>query len=704
MSSSALCALLVNATNSDLATNGYRQTYLALFIIFLILTLAGIFIFQLRRIKSGRLAKRSLTLIVVSSFAVILSSVVVLFREYYGRQNFPCRAVLIMHELTAPLIAGPLIAKVYVHAFRLKRSQVRAGLSFAAVRKEQDRIDQKKPKEGQRFLTKISSFLFLKPKNQSISNHNNTTTINSTNPSELEDHFEVVSPHSSGHLDEEADPPLSASSPSSSPFRPASKRSLVEFDINLASASIPQQRKKSLVEGVKKKTSRQASYHNDARASSSFWWGGGNPNFKTKGSETKIALDELIKNESTWLGILMVIILAIPFIISICIRSTTDPKYIFNCDGCNFELIDVYVNWGLSIVLLGLFVFSVLLLWRTPDPLGILWEAKLCCFILIIFGSPIYLLYIFDPFHLEAEYRFTWFTFETITYLLIFMVQTFGQVYLTERTNIRLKSKNISLFRLLENVELRDMFDDHLTGEFSIENLRFWDRALHWKSFYFDLPKDEVQRRANDLYRIFISKDAAMPLNLSSANENILQTIFVKAQENPDFLVPINVFDNALKECFKLMHDGLSRFLVSDRYLQFRKLAPPDFEGDFLRNKELGLDLDVSLEEYLKQFEKPRAANSLPNNINGNNSNFESPPTPNRGKSLVEGFSLNRSDSLLTSKLILDDTEDDQRPLSMRMRGSLVETGPVEGRKVGSIVQLFTPKRSSLIESETTGL
>ncbi|KAH9251567.1 hypothetical protein BASA81_010606 [Batrachochytrium salamandrivorans] len=471
---------------------GYKESFLIAFILCVLCVAGGLMLFASMRFRSVRLAKRSFALLALSGTAALLSSIAVLFREYAGRTNFACSGTLALHYLVVPLAIGPLAVKMAIHAFRLRKSHIKAGFTLGGENKHTYETG----------MRKVSSFL-------------STTNGSFTSP----------------------------------------------------------------------------------------WWIAHDGSSLGGGRTSALFLEDLVRKESADFSLAMVLALCLPFLVAILVRALGDDKY-GQCLGCDFEYIDVYILTGLSAFLCLVFVACTVVLRNSPDPLYVVWECKLCGLVFCTMALPQLVLYVTDPGNLERDGQFTWWVLETAWVLCLFVIQSYLQVGSTLYINRSLQHHTtITLYTLLENVELRDMFDEHLVSEFSIENLRFWDRAIYWKSVYFQAVEEERERKANELYRVFIQREGAMALNLSSANLRALALAFDCGRQDP---VPSTVFDSALVECFKLMNDGLARFVRGDRYRGFKKTKPVDFEGDVLRNNELGLDIHtvISVEMYLKQFDE----------------------------------------------------------------------------------------------------
>ena len=512
-----------SSADSIHAPPGYRESFLALFILTLLFVCFGFGLFLRVRRRSGRLAKRSFSLLFLSGMALILSSLVVFFREYFGREKFNCTALLALHYLVMPLAVGPLVVRVNVHAYRLRKSQIRAGLSLGGVNKEQERIahttrDDASAEDKWWWWESFASFLTLrgKKKTQGLGSSGNllpSTTAAAVGAEDFDEFPHLVVEQHQNHI------------------------------------------KRSLAGSGRRSLAAAAAFAPPRATSFTTGW---SP--RAHDAEAELPLKELVRNESAWFGLVMVGLLSLPFVLALSLRASLEDRYYDGCVGCDLEALDVYILLGLSSLLCVLFGVSLTRVWHSADPLFVLWEAKLCMLVFLLLGFLAFILYLIDPNGWESAYLFTWLAFEPLWCAVLFFLQSYAQVLATVWINRAVGQSRISLLQLLENVELRDMFDDHLASEFSIENLRFWDRAIHWKTLYHMMGEDEAKTRAREIYHIFIARDAAMELNLSSANHKALGLAFEEGQ------IPITVFDEALEESYKLMSDGLSRFVRTEAF------------------------------------------------------------------------------------------------------------------------------------------
>ena len=79
-------------------------------------------------------------------------------------------------------------------------------------------------------------------------------------------------------------------------------------------------------------------------------------------------------------------------------------------------------------------------------------------------------------------------------------------------------------------------------SEFSVENLRFWDRATRYKAHYDRLSPADRDRIANELFSVFIKDDGAMSLNLSHDNRYTIIHAFPADQKAVVGILPVIVF------------------------------------------------------------------------------------------------------------------------------------------------------------------
>nr|XP_056706209.1 regulator of G-protein signaling 10 [Euleptes europaea] len=117
-----------------------------------------------------------------------------------------------------------------------------------------------------------------------------------------------------------------------------------------------------------------------------------------------------------------------------------------------------------------------------------------------------------------------------------------------------------SLENLLEDPEGIKRFREFLKKEFSEENVLFW---LACEEFKKTQDKNQMQKKANEIYMTFLSSKASFQVNVegqSRLDESIL--------EEPHILM----FQKLQDQIFNLMkYDSYSRFLKSDMFLKLKQ-------------------------------------------------------------------------------------------------------------------------------------
>jgi hypothetical protein len=693
MSSSSSCP---NISSLPSPTPIHATAYLVLYILFSSLTIIGLFSFLYLKQSLGRLKKRSGTLVIASCTGALLAFVVILLREWFSPNEFPCTLLISGHLLSVPVVLGPLVAKLFVHQWRMRRAAVRAALSFAALRREQERIDEEK-KEKQTtaglsaLATDVAEFVTLKRSKSKGAMLTAKVDLETGN-------FEMALPgQPSFRIDEdqeEAPPSKIETRASKSALRKQQQQQSRENDGSRSPTSSPSTNQPGNGNNNNNNNStpninnNQRPSTNDSQQKRQSSIGGwfSSPIFTVglgqSDAEPEIPLKDLLRHESSVFGLVLSVLFSIPSIVSITIRMTTDPTYSSTtlCYGCVFEPQDVYLVIGLLIVILISFFRGAWMVRAAPDPLGVVSEVIGSVSFALLFCGIGFILHLTDPAQMDESRQFAWLTFEAIGMMGVVIWQTYGQIFAAIWSN-RLQGNNISLFRVLENTELRILFDHHLAREISIENLRFWDRAVIWKANYAAMDSETRQKYAQELYHVFIQHDAAMPLNLSSTNQRALDQAFYYGAPN----VGRDVFDNALREAYKLMKDGLSRFVRTKAFL--KSAAKSDFKGDEMRNQEMGLGrLDLDIGEYLAQLStfnaRPsrtdrRVSHMLKITTNGLNSTTNTTSGSNNGgvgnnnnSSLSDrdlGGSPGRRRSTMEVIAGGDDDRGVSRPLSMKL-------------------------------------
>lgn len=122
---------------------------------------------------------------------------------------------------------------------------------------------------------------------------------------------------------------------------------------------------------------------------------------------------------------------------------------------------------------------------------------------------------------------------------------------------------NLTLAQVLSSKRGVDLFQSHLAQEFNLENIVFYKSALRWKNNYDSFPTEQGREDvANNIFTAFIPERAAMQINLSSRQQRALIATFALPESRPR-----DVFDDAIKEVFKLMdRDSFQRFQDTEAY------------------------------------------------------------------------------------------------------------------------------------------
>jgi len=163
-----------------------------------------------------------------------------------------------------------------------------------------------------------------------------------------------------------------------------------------------------------------------------------------------LSIEELVRDDSTAYGVFLVFLFCLPFFIALIIRTTTDPTYLHECVGCQFETTDTIIVLILAIIMVIPYLIIMWRTWRAPDPLGIVIEARMTFYMGVIFALPIFILYMADPGNIQVHLYFSWLTVEATGVMAIMLIQTYAQILLA-RWASQVPSQ-INLLRSLENV------------------------------------------------------------------------------------------------------------------------------------------------------------------------------------------------------------------------------------------------------------
>jgi len=135
------------------------------------------------------------------------------------------------------------------------------------------------------------------------------------------------------------------------------------------------------------------------------------------------------------------------------------------------------------------------------------------------------------------------------------------------------KGREALVDEIAKSTELLEIFEEHLTKEFTLENMRFYMEALKFKSQFFD-NKDKSIVKARKLYNVYVSSAAIFQVNLPGVVKHPLDDLLNKSLKDidKDKICP-ELFDDAVREIKHLLvSDIMVRFVRSKIYTE--KILP----------------------------------------------------------------------------------------------------------------------------------
>jgi hypothetical protein len=271
-------------------------------------------------------------------------------------------------------------------------------------------------------------------------------------------------------------------------------------------------------------------------------------------------------------------LLLLPFAVALLVFGLIEN---FTCMGCELsQESDIFFLVALSVIFVVGVAHAFRMWQRTRDPLGLLPEFFLAWFFSIPFFMSGKVLHITDPNDLQFNFvigsqTIQWQWLCCIAVIGVVFAQTWFAVLWANRSHVSTAVLSTSVFE--KNERLRDIFAnttllealrEHMINELSVENLEFLERVNEFKANY-ETDKDNRQKTARRIYDQFLSRQAFVPINISSVHSNSFAAAFSKGN------VPVTIFDDAREEIVDLMiSDILPRFAKSKTMKEYNSRKP----------------------------------------------------------------------------------------------------------------------------------
>ena len=507
----------------------------------------GLFRFYQRRYN--RLKQRPIGLLLLGhTFGFLGMCFIILFREGYGRNQFPCFVVLPATYLAMPALMGALVARLYKTYYLHILNKQAYYMSLDNI------IDQTKRRNSvTRDPTAVTGFF------GSLTNYYNPSRYNSKLLSRL---YTSVTDSKDDHKRSGARAEGSQTSQTS--------------QVGTASIRSLGHRTSGRSNNGKSSKSLKSQKNNDKRSSASLYASGASRGEGTSGSGHQFDISELRSRSSTGMGIVQVLLWSIPFLITAMGRMFNAKEYIY-CTGCRLAAADIIILMIVTTLVAMVVSFPLIGMRKNVDRNGLLKELKTIIVGAVIFGIPAFVFVLIDPGNLDATGNFTWDYLFSLVYLWVFTAQVPLQIFVAWYSNKMLASSNkIDLFSIVLNQQTHQLYNQHLVREMGIESLQFLDEALGWKKRFEDSQEEYRQHRAEGIYETFLAKHCPLPINIDGQEINRLRQVFRKGEK-----VDRQVFDKSMVEVYRMIErDSFIRFLSSNRFNRWVK--DHDIESDIL--------------------------------------------------------------------------------------------------------------------------
>lgn len=284
--------------------------------------------------------------------------------------------------------------------------------------------------------------------------------------------------------------------------------------------------------------------------------------------------DALYKQSSKYKAFVILMPLVPPVILGLGLQFGL-PYYGHGCVGCVDEPFFIAVIAGTLNVFVVNIAWTAYALRQAPDPLGILGDLKKMVSVATLIGMPGVLGVLLDtvgdrPYD-RAVFSFDWLI--SLATLWWFFFLCTAPVLTAYWSSIKVRSGGkLSLKPLLSNLQFQKLFTEHLVGEWSIENLKFYNQVNSFRDHYASFrTSKEANLVAFQTYETFVRAGSVMEVNISADQREKLQEEFTKLEGHSDVIqLEKTIFDEAQTEILLLMEkDSFARFQLTKTFKDF---------------------------------------------------------------------------------------------------------------------------------------
>jgi hypothetical protein len=290
-------------------------------------------------------------------------------------------------------------------------------------------------------------------------------------------------------------------------------------------------------------------------------------------------------------GVIFVLFLCdLPFLAIAVILIATQPAYSAGCNGCLIGGFWIpFILISAALLLTGIVLAVVV--YRIKDPWGLATEVRHMGFCLLLSFVGFIVGFAFGDNDTATDISLV---MQTLGFCGVLYVVSLLQVYTASRKEGRIKmhrqkatrnlhgndvgsendraSKNASshapggawtVQSILDNAQLAELFEKHLTAELAVESLLFVRAIEDWKAKYATSSTAARRVRAKQLCETFIMLSGLHPVNIPSGMHDDVAKACMGAHD-AEYVVPEGTFDKAVREVTYMMQTGaVMRFAQS---------------------------------------------------------------------------------------------------------------------------------------------
>ena len=163
--------------------------------------------------------------------------------------------------------------------------------------------------------------------------------------------------------------------------------------------------------------------------------------------------------------------------------------------------------------------------------------------------------------------------------------------------SIKLTRYSVPLQTVFEHPLGRDYFRQHCEGEYSTENLQFYDAVCEWEQMQKSGDRiEEVQKRAEEIMKTFIESSAEQQVNIPASCRQAVISRYEKEQYDE------HLFEDAKQEILSLMtRDSYPRFKAEGAFRELLERVGGYYDRE-LSPEEVKLELEMEQEKQRQMF------------------------------------------------------------------------------------------------------